>query len=97
VFTARYALSPCIKQARFVFKGLTCHQNKIVRNNRFYDTLYATDLQCQVKIRMWLALLYELWTETGAYRADTGAGGQAGRRTALSPEKSPRGNDPSER
>jgi hypothetical protein len=24
VFTARYALSPCIKQIRFVFKGLIC-------------------------------------------------------------------------
>jgi hypothetical protein len=30
VFTARYALSPYIKQIRFVFKGLTANQMIVI-------------------------------------------------------------------
>jgi hypothetical protein len=36
VFTARYALSPCIKQTRFVFKGL---QKQCNRGERAYQVL----------------------------------------------------------
>ena len=46
-------------------------------------TLYATDLKCQIQLRMWLALQYELWTGTGTCRRDTMSwAGQMGRARA---------------
>jgi hypothetical protein len=37
VFTARYALSPYIKQIRFVFKGLITNNSKFIEYNTFTE------------------------------------------------------------
>jgi hypothetical protein len=41
VFTARYALSPYIKQTRFVFKGLNIPCGDMKQDTKFPSSFYA--------------------------------------------------------
>jgi hypothetical protein len=51
VFTARYALSPYIKQIRFVFKGLTCHvSSEVLLLKVRYPDVHVTHHPCNCLI-----------------------------------------------
>jgi hypothetical protein len=52
VFTARYGLSPYIKQIRFVFKGLSMKNNKHKERNEFHSVRCSINLN--VAVESWL-------------------------------------------
>jgi hypothetical protein len=74
VFTARYALSPYIKQIRFVFKGLYCSLMYCCLTFQSHTTMYIThvkenrtlNVENPVRYRMQLLLVARWWFIFGA-------------------------------